>query len=75
MIDLNRERVVALSNLAAWTVRESADYIATSLGGAELHMARQKTAAVKLPRRLPCTYPPESLIFQSYLIFRLARSC
>ena len=36
MIDLNRERVVALSNLAAWTVKESADTIATGLGGAEL---------------------------------------
>ncbi len=42
MIDLNRERVVALSNLAAWTVKESADYIATSLGGAELPMADTK---------------------------------
>jgi hypothetical protein len=41
MIDLNRERVVALSNLAAWTVRESADYIATGLGGAELPTAEK----------------------------------
>lgn len=31
LIDLNRERVVALSNLAAWTLRESADYIAEKL--------------------------------------------
>jgi len=36
LIDLNRERVIALSNLAAWAVRESADYIAESLVGAEL---------------------------------------
>lgn len=36
LIDLNRERVVALSNLAAWMVLESADYIAGSLSGAEL---------------------------------------
>ena len=36
MIDLNRERVIALSNLAAWSVRESADYIANSFSGAEL---------------------------------------
>ena len=31
IIDLNRERVIALSNLAAWTVLESADYIAENL--------------------------------------------
>ena len=31
LIDLNRERVIALSNLAAWTVLESADYIAENL--------------------------------------------
>ena len=36
LIDLNRERVIALSNLAAWMVRESAGYIADSLAGAEL---------------------------------------
>ena len=36
LIDLNRERVVALSNLAAWMVLESAEYIAGSLDGAEL---------------------------------------
>ena len=36
LIDLNRERVVALSNLAAWMVKESADYIASSLSGAGL---------------------------------------
>ena len=36
LIDLNRERVVALSNLAAWTLRESAGYIAESLPGAVL---------------------------------------
>jgi len=36
LIDLNRERVIALSNLAAWMVKESAEYIATSLSGAEL---------------------------------------
>ena len=45
MIDLNRERVIALSNLAEWSVRESADYIATNLGGAEL-----PTADAKPPR-------------------------
>ena len=31
LIDLNRERVIALSNLAAWTVFESAEYIEESL--------------------------------------------
>ena len=31
LIDLNRERVIALSNLTAWTVLESADYIAENL--------------------------------------------
>ena len=36
MIDLNRERVIALSNLAAWSVKESAAYIANSFSGAEL---------------------------------------
>ena len=36
LIDLDPERVVALSNLAAWTVLESAEYIAASLHGAEL---------------------------------------
>jgi len=36
LIDLDRERVVALSNLAAWTVRTSAAYIAENLPGAEL---------------------------------------
>jgi hypothetical protein len=36
LIDLNRERVVALSNLAAWVVKEQAEYISNSLGGAEL---------------------------------------
>ena len=36
LIDLNRERVVALSNFAAWVVRERAAYIADSLTGAEL---------------------------------------
>jgi hypothetical protein len=45
MIDLNRERVIALSNLAEWSVRESADYIATGLSGAEL-----PTADAKPPR-------------------------
>jgi hypothetical protein len=44
MIDLNRERVIALSNMAAWTVKESADYIATSLGGAELSAVDAKPA-------------------------------
>ncbi len=39
LIDLNRERVVALSNLAAWSVRERAEYIAGSLAGAELPTA------------------------------------
>lgn len=36
LIDLNRERVIALSNLAAWAVKERAQYIADSLGGAAL---------------------------------------
>jgi len=36
LIDLNRERVIALSNLAAWVVKEQAEYISNSLGGAEL---------------------------------------
>jgi len=36
LIDLNRERVVALSNLAAWTLGESAAYIAENLPGAGL---------------------------------------
>jgi hypothetical protein len=36
LIDLNRERVIALSNLAAWVVKESAEYISDSLGSAEL---------------------------------------
>jgi len=36
LIDLNRERVNALSNLAAWVVKERALYIANSLGNAEL---------------------------------------
>ena len=36
LIDLNRERVVALSNLAAWVVNERAQYIAGHLSGAEL---------------------------------------
>jgi len=36
LIDLNRERVVALSNLAAWTVLQSAGYISASLAGAGL---------------------------------------
>ena len=31
LIDLNRERVIALSNLTAWTMLESADYIAENL--------------------------------------------
>ncbi len=32
LIDLNREHVIALSNLTAWTVLESADYVAENLG-------------------------------------------
>ncbi len=36
LIDLNRERVIALSNLAAWVIKEQAEYISDSLGGAEL---------------------------------------
>ena len=36
LIDLNRERVIALSNLAAWAVKERAEYIADGLAGAEL---------------------------------------
>ena len=32
LIDLNRERVIALSNLAAWTVLESGEYIGAFLG-------------------------------------------
>ena len=38
LIDLNRERVIALSNLAAWVVKEQAEYISNSLGGAELSL-------------------------------------
>jgi hypothetical protein len=44
LIDLNRERVIALSNLAAWTVLESADYIATSLSDVELPTSETKPA-------------------------------
>ena len=40
LIDLNRERVVALSNLAAWVVKEQAEYISNSLGGAELPLTQ-----------------------------------
>ena len=36
LIDLDRERVIALSNLAAWTLRERAGYIAGHLASAEL---------------------------------------
>ena len=36
LIDLNRERVHALSNLTAWTVLVSKDYIAANLSGASL---------------------------------------
>ena len=36
LIDLNRQRVVALSNLAAWTVLESAPYLSSSLPAAGL---------------------------------------
>jgi hypothetical protein len=36
LIDLNRQRVVALSNLAAWTVLESATYLSSSLPAAGL---------------------------------------
>jgi hypothetical protein len=36
VIDLDRERVQALSNLAAWTVFEAADYIKDGLEGAQL---------------------------------------
>jgi hypothetical protein len=36
LIDLNRERVIALSNLAAWVLKEQAEYISNSLGGADL---------------------------------------
>jgi hypothetical protein len=36
LIDLNRERVVALTNFAAWMVIESAAYIAANLKSAEL---------------------------------------
>jgi len=36
LIDLNRERVIALSNLTAWVVKEQAEYISNSLGGAGL---------------------------------------
>ena len=41
LIDLNRERVVALSNLAAWSVKERARYIADGLRGAELPVDRE----------------------------------
>ena len=33
LIDLNRERVIALSNLAAWVVKEQAEYIDVSIDG------------------------------------------
>jgi hypothetical protein len=36
LIDLNRERVVALTNFAAWMVFESAEYMSGNLDGAEL---------------------------------------
>ncbi|MEJ2128827.1 MAG: patatin-like phospholipase family protein [Woeseiaceae bacterium] len=36
LIDLNRERVKAATNFSAWTVLESAEYIATRLASAEL---------------------------------------
>ena len=41
LIDLNRERVVALSNLAAWTVKERAQYMADSLPDAGLPVTSQ----------------------------------
>jgi hypothetical protein len=48
LIDLNRERVIALTNFAAWMVFESAEYMATNLGGAELPVpTNQKTAAIQ----------------------------
>lgn len=39
LIDLNRERVVALSNLAAWAVRERSVYISSHLSNAMLPVA------------------------------------
>lgn len=39
LIDLNRERVVALSNLAAWGVRDRAAYISSQLSNATLPVA------------------------------------
>jgi len=54
LIDLNRERVIALSNLAAWTVRESAAYISESLGEAELPVPDGET-------RQPASVPPARL--------------
>jgi hypothetical protein len=39
LIDLNRERVIALSNLAAWVVNERAEYISDNLVDAELPVA------------------------------------
>ena len=36
LIDLNRERVHALSNLTAWTILASKDYLAEQLEGASL---------------------------------------
>jgi hypothetical protein len=40
LIDLDRERVIALSNLTAWVLQEQAEYIANNLGGAELPLSK-----------------------------------
>jgi hypothetical protein len=49
LIDLNRERVIALSNLAAWVVRDRAEYISSQLSGAGLPFVVQEDTRI-LPR-------------------------
>ena len=41
LIDLDRERVHAMSNLTAWTVFEAAEYIAEHLSSADLDVPRR----------------------------------
>jgi hypothetical protein len=50
LIELNRERVVALSKLAAWTVKESADYSADSLADAALPKPENEYGDVAIQR-------------------------
>ena len=58
LIDLDPERVNALSNFTAWIVLEMSDYIADSLPGAALPRQKIDPVNISMPNSAPAPQPP-----------------